>query len=260
MTHANRLLMCLAGLAIAVVAHAAGTGDRPAGRLPDIDYANLAAAQDVALERFTRMSGMTPMTPGARRPDGPFAVIMHAPASMDGMAGLWEAYHDHRVNEDRHYALAILVVARHYASQFEWYAHGQHGLKAGLPVEAIEAIRLGRPPVFQRADDRVVYDTVHELLRTGGLGEGLYRRADAQLGRERLVELVALTGFYVMNAFLLNAFEVPVPPPNPAVQLPPLAQTSSSNSTGTVTTAISVETTTTLATPSGSVRAASANR
>jgi hypothetical protein len=37
------------------------------------------------------------------------------------------------------------------------------------------------------------------------------RRRFSTGGRERLVELVAATGFYVMVAMTLNAFDAPVP-------------------------------------------------
>jgi 4-carboxymuconolactone decarboxylase len=43
------------------------------------------------------------------------------------------------------------------------------------------------------------------------LSDATYERAFAMLGRERLVELVAATGFYVMVAMTLNAFDAPVP-------------------------------------------------
>ena len=47
---------------------------------------------------------------------------------------------------------------------------------------------------------------------TGGrLADATFARAEATLGRQGLVELVGLVGYYTLVAMTLNAFEVPAP-------------------------------------------------
>src|ERR1700749_4019263 len=42
--------------------------------------------------------------------------------------------------------LAILVTARHWSAQYEWYAHKKMALKTSLDPQIIEAINLRRTP------------------------------------------------------------------------------------------------------------------
>src|SRR5215813_14700909 len=42
--------------------------------------------------------------------------------------------------------LAILIVAKHWYSEYVWNAHHQAGARAGLPDDVIEAIRVGQRP------------------------------------------------------------------------------------------------------------------
>jgi 4-carboxymuconolactone decarboxylase len=56
----------------------------------------------------------------------------------------------HKRNE-----LAILVTARLWNSQYEWYAHHKYGLEAGLAL--IDAIAAGNLPAEMAPDDAAVY-------------------------------------------------------------------------------------------------------
>src|SRR5476649_1679360 len=54
--------------------------------------------------------------------------------------------------------LAILVTARYWTSQFEWYAHKTEALKAGLDPAIIDAIAQRDVPYFVHDDERLVYE------------------------------------------------------------------------------------------------------
>jgi 4-carboxymuconolactone decarboxylase len=106
--------------------------------------------------------------------------------------------------------LAILVVARHWTSKYEWAIHAVEAARAGWPDEIVAVIAAGQTPALAAAE-QAVFDVATELVRGGTLGETTFDRADAALGRQRLVELVALVGYYTMVAMTLNAFDVPAP-------------------------------------------------
>ena len=53
--------------------------------------------------------------------------------------------------------LAVLVVARHYTAQFEWYAHRKHATNAGLNPAIADAIAEGKRPTGMDADETAVY-------------------------------------------------------------------------------------------------------
>jgi hypothetical protein len=54
-------------------------------------------------------------------------------------------------------------------------------------------------------------DTVRELYRQHQIPTELYARAESDLGRQALVELVVLAGCYGMLGFVLNGFEAELP-------------------------------------------------
>ncbi len=105
----------------------------------------------------------------------------------------------------------ILIVARHWTSQFEWYSHEGQALKAGVTADVIEALRHGRAPAFARDDEQIIYDYATELLEKKSVGEASYQRALDLFGTVGVVELTALLGYYVMVAMTLNAHEIPLP-------------------------------------------------
>lgn len=107
--------------------------------------------------------------------------------------------------------LAILIVARHWNAQVEWWAHHPLALKAGLDPAVAEAIARRRRPRFQAADEEAVYDLATELIKTRSLCEATYARALACFGERALVELVAVLGNYVAVALTLNAFDIQPP-------------------------------------------------
>ena len=112
----------------------------------------------------------------------------------------------------RHSELAILVVARHWSARYEWATHAAEALRAGLPIETIDAIRERRTPSFDDSTSRAIFDFTAALVSTGRVPDELYKSAAAELGVRPLVELVALIGYYTMVALTLNAFEIPAPP------------------------------------------------
>jgi 4-carboxymuconolactone decarboxylase len=115
--------------------------------------------------------------------------------------------------------LAILVVARHWSSAYEWAIHAGEAARAGLGEAVIAALGAGRRPDLDGPVEETVYDVATELVAGAGLTDATFTRAEAALGRPALVELVGLVGYYTMVAMTLNAFEVPVPEGTP--KLPP---------------------------------------
>ncbi|HTE83305.1 MAG TPA: hypothetical protein VK821_01065, partial [Dehalococcoidia bacterium] len=60
--------------------------------------------------------------------------------------------------------------------------------------------------------EQLIIEVVRSLYREHRLSDDLFKRAAAELGTERLVELVALAGHYGLLGFILNGFEVDLPP------------------------------------------------
>jgi 4-carboxymuconolactone decarboxylase len=111
--------------------------------------------------------------------------------------------------------LAILLSARHWTAQFEWYAHAAFARDAGLPEDVIEAIRTRREPALSDPDDELVYRVSKSILKKGRLDDALFATATERLGERGLVDLIGILGYYALVSFTLNVFEVPVPEGEP---------------------------------------------
>ena len=174
-------------------------------RAPAIDIAKLSAEQKRVRDEIAKR---IPRPGGEVR--GPFAVMLHAPAVADGAIRTYTAFREAKI-ERRLFELMILVVARAHSAQYEWFAHARHAVAAGISEATVEAIRQRRTPALTRDDEKMVYDVVTELVSTRTLSQASYDRTLAALGLEQTVELIAGTGFYVMIALSLNAFDIAVP-------------------------------------------------
>jgi 4-carboxymuconolactone decarboxylase len=107
--------------------------------------------------------------------------------------------------------LAILVTARFWTSQYEWYAHKKEALKAGVDPAIIAAIATRQPPAFDDPRMKAVYDYARELHERRTVSQPVHDAAEAAVGATGVVELVGLLGYYTLVAMTLNAFEIGVP-------------------------------------------------
>jgi 4-carboxymuconolactone decarboxylase len=142
---------------------------------------------------------------------GPLLVLLNSPALADKAQALGAFCRYDTSLPPRLSELAILTIAAHWRAGYEWYAHAPIGLKAGLDPMAVEAIRTGRTPEFQAADEKAVYEFTHELLTKRRVSQDVYDRADAALGGVSVLDLIGVIGYYQMVATLIVTFEVPIP-------------------------------------------------
>ena len=105
-------------------------------RLPEIDPTTLTPEQQVVYDEIK--SGPR----GVVR--GPLAVWLRRPglAARAQELGRYCRY-DSSLNKQLS-ELAILVTARAWGSEFEWFAHKKHALDAGVAPEIVEEIMDGR--------------------------------------------------------------------------------------------------------------------
>lgn len=157
---------------------------------------------------------------GAMR--GPLRAAMHNPELADKWQQLGELLRYRTSLAPRLSELAILVTARHFDCQFEWYAHEPPALKAGLAKEVIESIRHGRRATFHNVDEAAVFDYSVQLHEKHFVADAAYQQALGLFGVTGVVELTALVGYYSMVAMTLNAHELPLPdgvaPPLPLAE------------------------------------------
>ena len=117
----------------------------------------------------------------------------------------------HRLNE-----MAILLEARIWDAQYEWWAHEPLARKAGLSDTIIGDIRDGKRPASMQPDEIVVYDVVTELLNQRQMTDEMFAKAKEVLGEQQTIDLVAVTGFYVMVSAVVIAGRIGIPNGGPA--------------------------------------------
>jgi 4-carboxymuconolactone decarboxylase len=148
---------------------------------------------------------------------GPFNAFVHAPDVGRHLASLGRVLRFTTSLERRLTEVAIITVGARWKAEFEWWAHARMARRHGVPGAVVDAIGRGEDPPFQAGDERTVYELARELSETGRVGQDAYAAAQRLLGDAGLVELVSLCGYYTLVSFLLNAFDVPLPPGVPAM-------------------------------------------
>jgi 4-carboxymuconolactone decarboxylase len=116
--------------------------------------------------------------------------------------------------------LAILITAREWTSQYEWYAHHALAMKAGLDPKIAEAVAAGKRPEAMKEDEAAIYDFCIQLHRNRKVDDAAFNRVKALFGEQGVVDLVGVSGYYVAVSMTLNVAQVPVP--DGSVPLKPL--------------------------------------
>jgi 4-carboxymuconolactone decarboxylase len=153
---------------------------------------------------------------------GPFPALLRSPELADRFQRVGEYLRFNSSIPTALNELAILVTARTWSAQFEWYAHHLLAMKAGLPPAIAEAIAEGRRPEGMNADQSIVYDFCTELHTTHAVSDATYAAARERFGEQGVVDLLGVSGYYVAVAMVLNVAQVPLPPgmPEPLKPLP----------------------------------------
>ncbi|KAJ8135898.1 hypothetical protein OY671_010889, partial [Metschnikowia pulcherrima] len=102
---------------------------------------------------------------------------------------------------------AILVTARHWHAQYEWYAHKKMALAAGLDPNIIAAINHRHVPDFNDRKAQLVYEFSESSHENHTVPKSLYKEAIEMLGETGVVESVGLLGYYASVSMTLNTFE-----------------------------------------------------
>ena len=148
---------------------------------------------------------------------GPFNAWLRSPAMANPAQKLGKFCRFDNSLGPRLSEIAILITARKYKSQVEWYLHAQIAMEAGHAQSTIDALLSGERPDFAavpgaEADrENMVYDYANELVANGRVSDDMHARALAMFGETGLVELVGVIGYYHLVSLTLNAFNVPLP-------------------------------------------------
>src|ERR1700731_455646 len=190
------------GWLAATVFPQAATSKEP--RFPQLTMDQLSDAQKPLGEQVMKVSSV-----GL---GGPYNPLMRSPVLGQRLFDLfhylrWETSVPTRLNE-----FAIIIIARQWRSQVEWYAHAPLAQKAGLSPDIIAELKAGKRPSNMAEDEALVYDLVTELTTTQKVSDQTFARAKKVFSDQQIVDLKAVSGNYVMVAMILAMAEQSVPP------------------------------------------------
>ena len=142
---------------------------------------------------------------------GPFKAMLRSPELMRRAQRLGAYVRFETDIPPRLKELAVLLTAREWTAQFEWYAHARLAREAGLDDAIIAAVRENRRPQSMPADEAAVHDFCHALLHDGRVPDDVYDRALALLGERGVIDLIGTVGYYCLVSMVLNVDRTPLP-------------------------------------------------
>jgi 4-carboxymuconolactone decarboxylase len=221
------LCRLLAGVAVAALVSACATSrDAPGQRAAD--------GRDEGPRRFA-LTPLTEMTPeqravadtimqgpraavgspaaaaGATSLSSPFNVWNRRPELADRLQRVGEYIRFKSSLPARLTEFAILITARHWDAQYEWFAHHRLAMAGGLDPAVAEDLLNGRVPASMKPDEKVVYEFTIELHEKHGVSDATYKRAVDAFGEQGVADLIAINGYYVLVAMTVNVDRTPMP-------------------------------------------------
>ncbi len=142
---------------------------------------------------------------------GPFEPLMHSPEVMTLARSMGDYLRYKPKIGTTLSELVILVNARHWTQDYEWYVHAPIAQKVGIAQETIAAIRDGRRPTGLAEDQETAYDFTSELLQNKRVSDTTFARAEKLFGKPGIVDLTAISGYYTFLAMELNVARYALP-------------------------------------------------
>jgi 4-carboxymuconolactone decarboxylase len=172
-------------------------------RMPPIPAEKYTEAQKKAAAAFEEIRKRTVF--------GPFVPLIRSPEVMVRAAEMGE-YLRYRTSLGQKLSeFVILIMAREWTQDYEWYVHQPEALKAGLKPELVEAVREGRRPQGMAEDEETLFEFVTELNRTRRVSDKTYERAVKTFGEKGVIDIVGIQGYYALLAMALNVSRLELP-------------------------------------------------
>ncbi len=173
------------------------------GRLPTIPPDQYTEEQKQAANEFMAARNVPVF--------GPFEPLMHSPQLMNQTRAMGDYLRYKSALGTTLSELIILITAREWTQDYEWYVHYPIAIKAGIRQDLAEAIADGRRPTGMSEDEEIVYDFSIELHRYKRVSDTTYQRAQKRFGNKGVVDLTGINAYYTLLAMQMNMPEYPLP-------------------------------------------------
>ncbi len=171
-------------------------------RFPPLDPTRMTEAQRKVAADMTASRGSL---------NGPFSGMLRAPELGDRLQRVGHFVRFMTTLPGPIREIAILLTARKWTAQFEWYAHRKIAEEAGLAPAICDAIAKGERPAKLDAAQSAVYDFAANLLDSGQVSDAQFDAVVRVFGEEGAAEVIGTVGYYTTVSFFLNVDRFPVP-------------------------------------------------
>lgn len=173
-------------------------------RMPPIPMEKMTEAQKKAAARL--IAGPR----GVLR--GPFVPLMRSPEYMTRLQKTGEYLRFNSSLPTKLNEFAIILTARQWTQQYEFYEHAPLAFKAGLSSKILKAVAEGNRPEGMASDEETVYDFSTELQQNLSVSDATYARALSAFGEQGVVDMIGVIGYYSTLAIIMNVARTPMPP------------------------------------------------
>jgi 4-carboxymuconolactone decarboxylase len=152
----------------------------------------------------------------------PFRAYIRSPDLAPKLTALADYLRWHTSLPPRLSELAILITAREWTAQYEWYAHYPHAIEGGLDPKVAAAIAAGKRPDGMRDDETALYDLATSLYRERKVSDAVYKAALDHFGERGIMDIIGIIGFYDITSMTLITMQAGAPdgkaPPLPVLE------------------------------------------
>jgi 4-carboxymuconolactone decarboxylase len=179
-------------------------------RLPHITGKDQVAAKDHAVfDSIVASRGAV---------QGPFTMFLHSPEVAGRVAHLgayvrFEGELDMKIR-----VLAAMTVAREFEAMYVWGAQTGGARRQGVPETTITAIRENHSRGVP-AEDADIIEFTRQLLRRHRVDDALFKKLQARLGNDQLIQLTTAIGYYTLLGMTVNACELEAAPGAEALKI-----------------------------------------
>jgi 4-carboxymuconolactone decarboxylase len=148
---------------------------------------------------------------------GPFIPLIHHPELARRLQALGEQLRWKSTLPAQLVELAVLITARRWTCQHEWFMHEKLARTAGLDPRVIDSVSRNERPANLSPEQAAVHAFCSDLHASGRASDSAFESVRARFGHEGALELIALCGYYSLMAMVLNTAGMPLadnaPPP-----------------------------------------------
>jgi 4-carboxymuconolactone decarboxylase len=151
----------------------------------------------------------------------PYRAYVRSPELAPRLSALSDYLRWHTSLPPRLSELAIVITARQWTAQYEWFAHYPLALKAGLDPKILSDIAAGKRPDNMKDDEAALYDLAMALYRDKQVPDAVYSAAREKFGERGIMDIIGIIGYYGLVSMTLITMQAGAPndsvPPLPAL-------------------------------------------